>query len=324
MPASVVIGATTMGQSAISAGKRHRSNGANDQQSTPICGSAPRSTGIATLSTAVGKRRVVELSCLLTEKADPNEADAQGETPLFKAASRGDAAMAFLLLEARADPSQKSLDGRTAIDVAQGTPVSTLLRAFVPTTDSTSADAVEAAQEVLPNDLRKRCHDLAQECGQKVKADRCPCRQENMLLAVEAEDEGDEVSGVAAEMSSAMCSAPVSVALEDYIPADMDNTLEDLLFRDITPEDYDMLLQLDEDLARATASSSSIDSLEEMDPEELVGQKCVICQCSFDGEAAAGHQPVLLRCQHAFHRECIKKWLLERSEVCPLCGDKAF
>mmetsp|Transcript_29438 Transcript_29438/g.67800 ORF Transcript_29438/g.67800 Transcript_29438/m.67800 type:complete len:297 (+) Transcript_29438:119-1009(+) len=290
-----------LGHGPLAGGKRHCAGSADSQQSACSCDATTR------------RRKGAE--------ADPNEIDAQGETPLMKAASRGDTSMAFLLLEARADPLVQSDDGRTARDCAQeGTPVSTLLKALTKSAEliARHAELVEAAQEVLPNDLRKRCQELSEECAAKAKAERLQCQYQDLLGIDSDEDDGD---------SDDCGNAPrrATVALEDYIPADMDNVLEDLLFRDITPEDYDMLLQLDEELTPATASHSSLaalDDLEESDPEEHVGQQCVICQTSFDVES--DEHIIVLHCGHPFHRDCIRKWLTERSEVCPLCGDRAF
>ena len=51
-------------------------------------------------------------------------------------------------------------------------------------------------------------------------------------------------------------------------------------------------------------------------PEYLSSSMCSICIDDFeDGEKIV----MLPRCQHLFHRECIRPWLMERQGCCPLC-----
>ena len=42
---------------------------------------------------------------------------------------------------------------------------------------------------------------------------------------------------------------------------------------------------------------------------------CVICQCDFE----AGDLQRVLHCNHAFHAECVDRWLTQESAVCPIC-----
>lgn len=96
--------------------------------------------------------------------------------------------------------------------------------------------------------------------------------------------------------------------------------LSDLLFREITPEDYDLLLQLDESVKKPTASQASVESLPEAGKEDFAGKSCTICLLAFEhcDEVAA------LPCEHFFHRSCIAKWLMERKPLCPLCCCEVF
>jgi len=129
------------------------------------------------------------------------------------------------------------------------------------------------------------------------------------------------------------------IAMEDFLPIDMDDTLEDLLFRDITPEDYELLLQLDEGIARDTVSEAQVGGLMEADAQAATSERCSVCLLplgsSSDAEEAEGTEAeeslaccaagiAMLQCRHLFHRDCISKWLLERSRFCPLCGEAAF
>jgi len=97
--------------------------------------------------------------------------------------------------------------------------------------------------------------------------------------------------------------------------------MADLLFREITPNDYELLLQLDEEVARPTVSKNDVDSLPQVRVEQSVGERCMVCLDNFRfGENVS----LLPSCRHHFHRDCIAKWLLERHRVCPLCSVEVF
>lgn len=46
---------------------------------------------------------------------------------------------------------------------------------------------------------------------------------------------------------------------------------------------------------------------------------CTECSICIDDFEAGERLTILPRCRHAFHRDCIKPWLLERQGCCPLC-----
>lgn len=92
--------------------------------------------------------------------------------------------------------------------------------------------------------------------------------------------------------------------------------VSDLLSREITPEDYDLLLRLDKAVPKPTASAESIEGLPVVHEKEFMGGECTVCLCMFE----AGDGVLALPCQHHFHRSCITKWLSECRRMCPLCG----
>jgi len=96
----------------------------------------------------------------------------------------------------------------------------------------------------------------------------------------------------------------------------MTSQVSDLLFRDITPEDYDLLILLDEQVKKPTASDASVKSLPVVGAGEFLGETCTVCLFAFEGTDTV----VELPCGHFFHRSCIAKWLMEQRRVCPLCG----
>jgi len=93
----------------------------------------------------------------------------------------------------------------------------------------------------------------------------------------------------------------------------------DLLTRDITPDDYDVLLQLDETIDKPTASKARLASLTSMSATEFLGERCTICLLTFEKEDGV----TALSCDHLFHSDCVLKWLSEHSRRCPVCGDEA-
>eukprot|EP00928_Gymnodinium_smaydae_P013951 TRINITY_DN15056_c0_g1_i1.p1 TRINITY_DN15056_c0_g1~~TRINITY_DN15056_c0_g1_i1.p1 ORF type:complete len:155 (-),score=25.51 TRINITY_DN15056_c0_g1_i1:175-639(-) len=91
--------------------------------------------------------------------------------------------------------------------------------------------------------------------------------------------------------------------------------VSDLLDRDITPEDYELLLQLDEKIAAKVLSKAEFDKLTTV-RKDFEGSTCSVCLVAFTHSDAVA----ALKCGHFFHRECVSKWLLERSRCCPLCS----
>lgn len=50
-------------------------------------------------------------------------------------------------------------------------------------------------------------------------------------------------------------------------------------------------------------------------PKDGVNADCVICLETFED----GEEVLELPCHHLYHDACIKKWLIERKKVCPIC-----
>jgi hypothetical protein len=68
--------------------------------------------------------------------------------------------------------------------------------------------------------------------------------------------------------------------------------LLDLSSRELTPEDYEMLLLLDTLVEKKTTSSDVLQSLNETVADESTVGDCPICVCSF--EAGISKQPSLI------------------------------
>jgi len=93
--------------------------------------------------------------------------------------------------------------------------------------------------------------------------------------------------------------------------------LVEMQTRDLSPEDYDMLLALDEQIAKKTVDQSEIDGYESRPvTPSLEGSSCSVCMCDFEPDESVK----VLPCKHLFHKECIAKWLSECNTSCPNCG----
>ncbi|CAK9055635.1 unnamed protein product [Durusdinium trenchii] len=95
----------------------------------------------------------------------------------------------------------------------------------------------------------------------------------------------------------------------------------ELMYRPLTPEDYELLKSLDDALPnRSTAEKSHVAALlssASADPLCALGEDCGVC---LDPVDSAGGQITRLPCDHAFHPACIEKWLTKFKNSCPLCG----
>ena len=102
------------------------------------------------------------------------------------------------------------------------------------------------------------------------------------------------------------------------IPADVANILLVLQHRDVTPEDYELLLRLDERVAPKTVSMSVVDRLncDVITEVNMPREQCTICMENYE----LNQKMTTLKCSHAFHKDCIEKWLLQSSVNCPLDG----
>jgi len=89
--------------------------------------------------------------------------------------------------------------------------------------------------------------------------------------------------------------------------------LSDLFTRDLTPEDYEILLMLDERVEKKTVSN--VEKFRKSIISKEVENSCTICLSSFEiGSDTCFEIP----CNHVFHSECLEQWL-KSSFVCPNC-----
>eukprot|EP00440_Ansanella_granifera_P071397 gb/GFBE01077484.1/.p1 GENE.gb/GFBE01077484.1/~~gb/GFBE01077484.1/.p1 ORF type:complete len:251 (+),score=30.17 gb/GFBE01077484.1/:1-753(+) len=69
----------------------------------------------------------------------------------------------------------------------------------------------------------------------------------------------------------------------------------------------------------AVIPSFAVDALPHRPAGECNTSECVIC---FEDNLAPEEEVVQLPCKHAFHHDCVKRWLTSHNARCPLCMQK--
>ena len=94
-----------------------------------------------------------------------------------------------------------------------------------------------------------------------------------------------------------------------------------LVTRELTPNDYELLLRLDESVPKRNVMSAddvSAALTQQPLPAELVPNECSICV----DELEEGEAVNILCCGHIYHPACIHSWLTTGKNTCPMCGTK--
>lgn len=101
------------------------------------------------------------------------------------------------------------------------------------------------------------------------------------------------------------------------LDASLVNVLINLQHRDLTPEDYEILLQLDNSVAPKTIDKSVLDNFKtDTVDENSAGNTCPVCMDMYE----VGENRKFLPCNHVFHAKCIDMWLENSSRNCPIDG----
>lgn len=94
------------------------------------------------------------------------------------------------------------------------------------------------------------------------------------------------------------------------------NVLLDLQNRELTPEDYELLLLLDETVEKKKVSKDTFSSYPQTILEADLHHDCPVCMSPM----AKGEKITTLPCSHQYHTPCIEQWLTMSSPNCPLDG----
>lgn len=102
------------------------------------------------------------------------------------------------------------------------------------------------------------------------------------------------------------------------LAAEVVNIMINLQHRDLLPEDYELLLRLDD---RVKPKTVDVAILTQLKTEVVVGEcdvldVCAVCLDPYE----VGQMKKYLPCQHYFHETCIDNWLSNSSMNCPLDG----
>lgn len=97
--------------------------------------------------------------------------------------------------------------------------------------------------------------------------------------------------------------------------------ISDLMTRDLTPEDYELLLLLDEGVIKKVPTLAPGCASRLPRPETPAAgwqtQACSVCLCTVE---EGDDVRALPSCGHVFHAACIEQWLVSSKANCPLCG----
>ena len=86
--------------------------------------------------------------------------------------------------------------------------------------------------------------------------------------------------------------------------------------RELTPEDYDLLLTLDEFVAKKNVLSAEAARGALVERPAEAGEECAMCLETFEESATTAALPC---CSRPFHRTCLTAWLTEGKSSCPWC-----
>ena len=101
------------------------------------------------------------------------------------------------------------------------------------------------------------------------------------------------------------------------LESDLVNMLVNIQNRDLTPEDYEILLRLDDTVAPKTIDKELLENLETDTVKEMtVGDMCTVCMEQYELDQTIKRLP----CNHVFHAKCIDMWLEYSSRNCPIDG----
>lgn len=141
---------------------------------------------------------------------------------------------------------------------------------------------------------------------------------ENPTKQVRRGDRILEVNGIRGDAQAMIEACKCSATLELLVrfTADLEQRHRMLQYRNLRPEDYELLQLLDAALPAITCVQRSfVVGLPRCKAVDCGVDKCLIClsDCEKDDELTQ------LPCQHCFCTKCIEKWLTECRSHCPMC-----
>eukprot|EP00928_Gymnodinium_smaydae_P054420 TRINITY_DN38195_c0_g1_i1.p1 TRINITY_DN38195_c0_g1~~TRINITY_DN38195_c0_g1_i1.p1 ORF type:complete len:194 (+),score=11.82 TRINITY_DN38195_c0_g1_i1:120-701(+) len=139
--------------------------------------------------------------------------------------------------------------------------------------------------------------------GSCMQANTCGCAQEPRLL--------DGVGGRTLSRGGTVSTVPDRTNQLVTFAA-----LRHLQYRELTPEDFDLLCQLDERTPqKGHCSASVLCKLQRVPSCEVGATSCAVCLTNFGPDVSITRLP----CRHAFCSVCIESWLASYKGDCPIC-----
>lgn len=95
--------------------------------------------------------------------------------------------------------------------------------------------------------------------------------------------------------------------------------IQELMSRDLSPEDYELLLLLDEGVVKKSKvlTENCASALPRAIGTDWIDEACPICLCALEEDEDVRMLPT---CGHQFHAPCAHHWLTVEKATCPLCG----
>mmetsp|Transcript_72627 Transcript_72627/g.126084 ORF Transcript_72627/g.126084 Transcript_72627/m.126084 type:complete len:263 (-) Transcript_72627:100-888(-) len=127
-----------------------------------------------------------------------------------------------------------------------------------------------------------------------------------------------EVNGVKGDANAMLneCKERQELQFQICCTADIEHWCRMLQYRNLSPEDFELLRMLDEVApSKHGAPRSLVEALPREAAHSCGAQECAVCLAEFAHDTMVTRLP----CQHIFCAPCIEEWLTQYKSRCPLC-----
>merc|ERR1719498_2095090 len=115
------------------------------------------------------------------------------------------------------------------------------------------------------------------------------------------------------------CRTDMTLNLLVHRASDLEAQIRALQYRNLSPEDFELLCSLEESLKSPTIRKRNnyiLTQLPKRKAHECNLETCSICLAGSMGDEDITELP----CGHLFHTKCIEPWLTECRNHCPMCN----
>jgi hypothetical protein len=114
----------------------------------------------------------------------------------------------------------------------------------------------------------------------------------------------------------ALTTGSIPSALQNSTETRLIRLLIDLQHREVTPNDYELLLSLDACVKPKTMDPSTLSAFRTEKVSSDKNETCAVCMECY----TVGQVMKILPCRHRYHEKCIDNWLSNSSMNCPIDG----